>query len=220
MWGTHSPMAEDDPSDDELMPNKFPKRAGKGAGKLDKRPREPNTALPRGPKQAHLLTLAKMLARHEMALQQLEADRSWVIFVDSGSMGIINQLMLTTATWKTQRSKNECSCGLRQAHGGNALRARSEDDQAGDRHIGPDPASEGEDPLTGPLAVAAHEVEPGEAGPRADERGAALTRNSPHRTTRTEVPHPTGGHDALIRGEGGSHALQADSSLRNPRCSG
>ena len=89
--------------------NKFPKRAGKGAGKLDKRPREPNTAPPRGPKQAHLLTLAKMLARHEMALQQLEADRSWVIFVDSGSMGIISQLMLTTATWKQQRSKNECT---------------------------------------------------------------------------------------------------------------
>ena len=65
------------------MPNKFPKRAGKGAGKLDKRPREPNTAPQRGPKQAHLHMLAKMLARHEMALQQLEADRSWVIFLDS-----------------------------------------------------------------------------------------------------------------------------------------
>ena len=50
-----------------------------------------------------------------MALQQLEADRSWVIFVDSGSLGIINQLMRTTATWKKQRSKNECSCSLRQA---------------------------------------------------------------------------------------------------------
>ena len=56
-----------------------------------------------------------MMARHEMALQQLEADRSWVIFVDSGSLGIINQLMLTTAMWKKQRSKNECSCSLRQA---------------------------------------------------------------------------------------------------------
>ncbi|CAE7326556.1 kptA [Symbiodinium microadriaticum] len=64
MWGTHSPMADDDQSDDELVRTR--------------------------PKQAHLLTLAKMLARHEMALQQLEADRSWVIFVDSGSMGIIS----------------------------------------------------------------------------------------------------------------------------------
>ena len=28
-----------------------------------------------------------------------------MIFVDSGSMGIINQLMLTTATWRKQRAK-------------------------------------------------------------------------------------------------------------------
>ena len=113
IWGAHSQMRDEDPTDDELQPTKFPKRAGKGAGKMEKRPREPQPAPPRGPKQAHLLTLARMMARHEMALQQLEADRSWVIFVDSGSLGIINQLMLTTATWKKQRSKNECS--LRQA---------------------------------------------------------------------------------------------------------
>ena len=49
---------------------------------------------------------------------------------------------------------------------------RSEDGQAGDRHIGPDPASEGEDPLAGPLAVAIHEVESGEKDPRAN----SLTR--------------------------------------------
>ena len=115
IWGAHSQMRDEDPTDDELQPTKFPKRAGKGAGKMEKRPREPQTAPPRGPKHAHLLTLARMMARHEMALQQLEADRSWVIFVDSGSLGIINQLMLTTATWKKQRSKNECSCSLRQA---------------------------------------------------------------------------------------------------------
>ena len=114
VWGAHSPMHEDQ-SDDELQPAKFPKKAGKGAGKLEKRPREPQAAPPRGPKQAHLLTLARMMARHETALQQLEADRSWVIFIDSGSLGIINQLMRTTATWKKQRSKNECSCSLRQA---------------------------------------------------------------------------------------------------------
>ena len=114
IWGAHSPMHEDQ-SDDELQPAKFPKKAGKGAGKLEKRPREPQAAPPRGPKQAHLLTLARMMARHETALQQLEADRSWVIFIDSGSLGIINQLMRTTATWKKQRSKNECSCSLRQA---------------------------------------------------------------------------------------------------------
>ena len=112
MWEVAS---NEDQSDDELQPAKFPKKAGKGAGKLEKRPREPQAAPPRGPKQAHLLTLARMMARHETALQQLEADRSWVIFIDSGSLGIINQLMRATATWKKQRSKNECSCSLRQA---------------------------------------------------------------------------------------------------------
>ena len=83
-------------------------------------------------------------------------------------------------------------------HGGNAPRARGEDGQVSPGHCGADLASEGKDPLTGPLAVAVHEVEPGEAGPRADERGAALTRNGPDRTSRIEVPHPTGGHDARI----------------------
>ncbi|CAE7336668.1 unnamed protein product [Symbiodinium microadriaticum] len=66
---------------------------GKGAGKLDKRPREPNTAPQRG--------------------RQIMGDLPRLL--DSGSMGIINQLMLTTATWRKQRSKNECTCGLRQA---------------------------------------------------------------------------------------------------------
>ena len=74
-----------------------------------------------------------------------------------------------------------------------------------------------EDPLTGPLAVAVHEVEPGEADPRAYERGAAFPQHGPDSASRVEVPHPSGGHDACIpcdgrheRGEGGSHAFQAD----------
>ena len=103
MWGAHSPMHEDQ-TDDELQPAKFPKKAGKGAGKLEKRPREPQTAPPRGPKQAHLLTLARMMRWRFSNWRQ--TDRS---------LGIINQLMRTTATWKKQRSKNECSCSLRQA---------------------------------------------------------------------------------------------------------
>ena len=131
IWGAHSPMNEDQ-SDDELQPTKFPKKAGKGAGKLEKTAPEPQAAPPRGPKQAHLLTLARMMARQEMALQQLEADRSWVIFVDSGGLGIINQLMLTTATWKKQRSKNEVLLQPQTSpYGGNAHGARSEDGQTG-----------------------------------------------------------------------------------------
>ena len=214
MWGAHTQMNED-LSDDELQPTKFPKRAGKGAGKLEKRPREPQTAPPRGPKQAHLLTLARMMARHEMALQQLEADRSWVIFVDSGSLGIINQLMLTTATWKKQRSKNECSCSLRQALMGamlmelEARMVKLETDVSAQTPL--------EDPLAGPLAVAVHEVELRKESPRADRRGAAGTLNGPDSTSRAEVPHLARGRDARIpcngryeRGEGGCHVVQVD----------
>ena len=102
-------------------------------------------------------------------------------------------------------------------HGGNAHGARSEDGQAGDRHIGPDPASEGEDPPAGPLAVAVHEVELREEDPRTNQRGAAGTHNGPDSTSRTEVPHLARGHDARIprngrheRGEGGCHVVQAD----------
>ena len=101
--------------------------------------------------------------------------------------------------------------------GDDAHGARSEDGQAGDRRIGPDPASKGEDPLAGHLAVAIHEVESGKEDPRANGWGAALTHNGPDSTTRTKVPHPAGGHDTRIpcngrheRREGGSHALQAD----------
>ena len=102
-------------------------------------------------------------------------------------------------------------------YGGNAHGARSEDGQAGDRCIGPDPASEGEDPLAGPLAVAVHEVELRPEGTRAHQRGAAGTHNGPDGTSRTEVPHLARGHDARIpcngrheRGERGCHAVQVD----------
>ena len=102
-------------------------------------------------------------------------------------------------------------------YGGNAHGARSEDGQAGDRCIGPDPASEGEDPSTGPLAVAVHEVELRPEGTRAHQWGAAGTRNGPNSTSRTEVPHIARGHDARIpcngrheRGKGGCHAVQVD----------
>ena len=78
-----------------------------------------------------------------------------------------------------------------------------------DRCIGPDPASEGEDPLAGPLAVAVHEVELRQEGTRAYQRGAAGTHNGPDSTSRTKVPHLARGHDARIpcngryeRGEG------------------
>ena len=215
MWGAHSQMRDEDPTDDELQPTKFPKRAGKGAGKLEKRPREPQTAPPRGPKQTHLLTLARMMARHEMALQQLEADRSWVIFWKLGNHQPADAD--NSHVEETEIEKRVLLQPPTSPYGGHAHGARSEDGQAGDRHIGPDPASEGEDPLAGPLAVAIHEVESGEKAPRANGWGAALSHDGPDSTSRTEVPHSAGGHDPRIpcngryeRREGGSHALQAD----------
>ena len=45
----------------------------------------------------------------------LEANRSWIIFVDPGEVGIIPQLMLTTASWEKSRAHGTCNCGLRQA---------------------------------------------------------------------------------------------------------
>ena len=59
--------------------------------------------------------MAKIIARHEAALQLLEADRSWILFMEAGELGIIPQLMQTTATWKKSRTQGTCKCGLRQA---------------------------------------------------------------------------------------------------------
>ena len=58
--------------------------------------------------------MAKIIARHEAALQLLEADRSWILFMEAGELGIIPQLMQTTATWKKSRTQGTCKC-LRQA---------------------------------------------------------------------------------------------------------
>ena len=45
----------------------------------------------------------------------LEADRSWIMFMDSGDLGITQQLLKTTASWKRSRAQGTCNCGLRQA---------------------------------------------------------------------------------------------------------
>ena len=44
-----------------------------------------------------------------------------MIFMDPGEMGIIPQLMLTTASWKKSRAQGTCNCGLRQALMGTLL---------------------------------------------------------------------------------------------------
>ena len=62
-----------------------------------------------------LVGLAKIMARHEAALQLLEADRSWIMFMDSGDLGITQQLINTATSWKQSRAQGTCNCGRRQA---------------------------------------------------------------------------------------------------------
>ena len=45
----------------------------------------------------------------------LEADRSSIMFMDSGDLGITQRLLKTTASWKRSRAQGTCNCGLRQA---------------------------------------------------------------------------------------------------------
>ena len=104
-------------SEEELTqdkPNKYPKEEGQTRGRTGKRTWEPRSVPTRLPNQ-QLQQLARVVARHETALQMLEADRRWVLFVDPGEVGIIPQLMLTTASWKKSRAQSMCNCGLRQA---------------------------------------------------------------------------------------------------------
>ncbi|CAE7224369.1 unnamed protein product [Symbiodinium natans] len=121
MWGQHSPMElimRDRPTEEENGEGrKFRRREGKGPGKAKREPiPAPNQQLA---KQVQVLT--KYVSQHAMALQLLEADRSWVLWMDSGAMGIIPQLVKTTATWKESREQNKCTCSLRQALLGSLL---------------------------------------------------------------------------------------------------
>ncbi|CAE7455423.1 unnamed protein product [Symbiodinium natans] len=121
MWGQHSPMElimRDRPTEEENGEGrKFRRREGKGPGKAKREPiPAPNQQLA---KQVQVLT--KYVSQHAMALQLLEADRSWVLWMDSGAMGIIPQLVKTTATWKASREQNKCTCSLRQALLGSLL---------------------------------------------------------------------------------------------------
>ncbi|CAE7243955.1 Pol [Symbiodinium natans] len=101
MWEQHSPMElimRDRPTEEENGGGrKFRPREGKGPGKAKREP------IPAQPRQVQVLT--KYVSQHAMALQLLEADRSWVLWMDSGALGIIPQLVKTTATWKRAESR-------------------------------------------------------------------------------------------------------------------
>ena len=77
---------------------------GQTRGRTGKRTCEPRSAPTRPPNQ-QLQQLARVVARHETALHTLEADRSWVLFVDPGEVGIIPQLAFTTASWRKSRAQ-------------------------------------------------------------------------------------------------------------------
>ena len=123
-WGFSSPMMKDvEMNQDRGNPNKYQKPNGKGNGRRERRSQADTHTAPRGApaSDSQVKQLAKILARHEAALQMLEADRSWVLFMDPGSMGIIPQLMETTKNWQRSRQLGSCNCGLRQALMGSLL---------------------------------------------------------------------------------------------------
>jgi len=123
-WKFSSPMMQNmDIDQDRGNPSKYSKPNGKGNGRQSRRSHAETNTAPRGapPSDSHIKQLAKILARHEGALQMLEADRSWVLFMDPGSMGIIPQLMETTKNWQKSRQMGSCNCGLRQALMGSLL---------------------------------------------------------------------------------------------------
>ncbi|CAE7197792.1 unnamed protein product [Symbiodinium natans] len=138
MWGQHSPMElimRERPTEEETEGRKFRRREGKGPGKSKREPMAaPNHTNQQLARQVQVLT--KYVSQHAMALQLLEADRSWVLWMDSGALGIIPQLVKTTATWKESREQNKCNCSLRQALLGalllelQARLARMEEDKA------------------------------------------------------------------------------------------
>ena len=94
--------------------SQVPQNQGQFGLRAAKRAWEPRSAPTQVPAQ-QLQMMAKIIARHEAALQLLEADRSWILFMEAGELGIIPQLMQTTATWKKSRAQGTCKCGLRQA---------------------------------------------------------------------------------------------------------
>ena len=109
LWGTTSPMAP--MSDDELVkdqPHKFPKTRGQFGLRAAKRAWEPRSAPTQVPAQ-------QLHGEDHRPTRGSPAAPGGGSQLEAGELGIIPQLMQTTATWKKSRTQGTCKCGLRQA---------------------------------------------------------------------------------------------------------
>ena len=91
LWGATSPLAGS--SEEELVqdqPKTSPRRKGKRKAEQAREPGSRGRPRPDFPIISY--SNWRVVARHETALQVLEANRSWIIFVDPGEVGIIPQL--------------------------------------------------------------------------------------------------------------------------------
>ncbi|CAE7247000.1 pksN [Symbiodinium natans] len=106
-------------------PQKYRKGMGKGAGKAPpkaKRDRDQEAedelmmdleSLDEETVRTALKTLVKTALRHEHQLTILEADRSYVFFLDTTNHGIVSMLIQASATWNTKFEEGTVNTSLR-----------------------------------------------------------------------------------------------------------
>ena len=136
VWGLSSPLAPtatNPPRQGQTIrqrapvaqQSKFRKGMGKGAGKAaqpNKRTREQEDEeefwmdaeqLDEETIRRILRTLVRAAARHEQQLTSLEADRSYVLFLETGNHGMINVLVQASQTWHQKYEAGTVTTSLR-----------------------------------------------------------------------------------------------------------
>ncbi|CAE7212621.1 TRPT1 [Symbiodinium natans] len=134
VWGLSSPLATTPTPQRQASvrhrlpqgtPQKYRKGMGKGAGKAApkaKRDRDQDAedelmmdleSLDEETVRTALKTLVKTALRHEHQLTILEADRSYVFFLDTTNHGIVSMLIQASATWNTKFEEGTVNTSLR-----------------------------------------------------------------------------------------------------------
>ncbi|CAE7279311.1 unnamed protein product [Symbiodinium natans] len=134
VWGLSSPLATTPTPQRQASvrhrlpqgtPQKYRKGMGKGAGKAApkaKRDRDQEAedelmmdleSLDEETVRTALKTLVKTALRHEHQLTILEADRSYVFFLDTTNHGIVSMLIQASATWNTKFEECTVNTSLR-----------------------------------------------------------------------------------------------------------
>ncbi|CAE7214543.1 Pol [Symbiodinium natans] len=134
VWGLSSPLATTPTPQRQASvrhrlpqgtPQKYRKGMGKGAGKAApkaKRDRDQEAedelmmdleSLDEETVRTALKTLVKTALRHEHQLTILEADRSYVFFLDTTNHGIVSMLIQASATWNTKFEEGTVNTSLR-----------------------------------------------------------------------------------------------------------